>query len=152
MTSICRATVVFKDDSVFSDIGDANPKNCTTRIIPHLIRMSSTRAKARCFRDALSIGTCSVEELSDFSEVDNTSRQLKSKKNPMPIAEASSLASNLQIKSIVALSSQNCFSNKELLEIIKKCFNKASLEALTAEEAKQISSGLKNNLTKNKTA
>ena len=52
-TAICRATVVMKDDSVFADIGDANPKNTSSRIATALIRMASTRAKGRALRDAV---------------------------------------------------------------------------------------------------
>jgi hypothetical protein len=54
---------------VFSDIGDANPKNCHAMIVKHLIRMSSTRAKGRALRDMCNIGIACLEELADFDDV-----------------------------------------------------------------------------------
>lgn len=56
------------DRGVFSGIGDASPSNVNRMIVPHLIRMSETRAKARALRDAVNIGVTAVEELGDFDE------------------------------------------------------------------------------------
>jgi hypothetical protein len=50
-TAICKAVVQTVDGKKFSDIGDANPINCNSKVAKHLIRMASTRAKARAFRD-----------------------------------------------------------------------------------------------------
>lgn len=65
MTAIAMAIVIGKDGETFSDIGDASPESCNAKIVPHLIRMASTRAKARCLRDFTNIGVCSVEELGE---------------------------------------------------------------------------------------
>jgi hypothetical protein len=62
MTAICMAEVV-TDKGVFRDYGDANPQNVSSMIGPHIIRMASTRAKARAFRDAVNIGVVALEEL-----------------------------------------------------------------------------------------
>ena len=67
--AICRAVAESKTGEVFSDIGDANPKNCTEKIVKHLIRMASTRAKARVLRDMCNIGIACIEELADFDDV-----------------------------------------------------------------------------------
>jgi len=67
--SICRAVAEGKNGEVFSDIGDANPNNCTEMIAKHLIRMASTRAKGRCLRDMCNIGIACLEELSDLDDV-----------------------------------------------------------------------------------
>ena len=67
--AICRAVAVGKNGEVFGDIGDANPGNCHTMIAKHLIRMASTRAKARALRDLCNISLVTVEELSDFDDV-----------------------------------------------------------------------------------
>jgi predicted nucleic acid-binding Zn finger protein len=67
--AIVRAMVESKTGDLFSDIGDANPTNCTKEIAPHLIRMASTRAKARALRDFTNIGMTCLEELGDLDEI-----------------------------------------------------------------------------------
>lgn len=83
-TAICKATVKTIDGKIFSDIGDANPQNCNSKVAKHLIRMSSTRAKARAFRDMDNIGMTALEELGDFNEVigaDDNRKQAQAPKN-----------------------------------------------------------------------
>jgi hypothetical protein len=60
-----EATAVFEDGRRFTECGDASPSNVGDKVRPHFARMALTRAKARALRDALNIGMCSVEELSD---------------------------------------------------------------------------------------
>jgi hypothetical protein len=48
---------------VFTGIGDASPDNVARMMIPHILRMAETRAKARALRDATNIAVTSVEEL-----------------------------------------------------------------------------------------
>jgi hypothetical protein len=60
-----EATAVFEDGRRFTECGDASPDNVGDKVRPHFARMALTRAKARALRDALNIGMCSVEELSD---------------------------------------------------------------------------------------
>jgi len=67
--AICRAVAESKTGEVFSDVGDANPQNCTEKIVKHLIRMASTRAKGRALRDMCNIGIACIEELADFDDV-----------------------------------------------------------------------------------
>ncbi|MBK7142006.1 MAG: hypothetical protein IPH75_08000 [bacterium] len=62
MTAISMAEVE-TDKGVFRDYGDASPDNVDSMIIPHIIRMSVTRAKARALRDAVNIGAVAIEEL-----------------------------------------------------------------------------------------
>ncbi|KKR49269.1 MAG: hypothetical protein UT86_C0001G0241 [Candidatus Magasanikbacteria bacterium GW2011_GWC2_40_17] len=47
----------------FTGLGDASPSNVNPMIVPHLIRMAETRAKARALRDAVNIGVVCLEEL-----------------------------------------------------------------------------------------
>lgn len=62
MTAIVKARVKTKE-KVFEDIGDAGPKSVGNMIKPHIIRMASTRAKARALRDLTNVGMTALEEL-----------------------------------------------------------------------------------------
>jgi hypothetical protein len=57
MTCIVYAQVSMGEgvDEVFTGLGDANPKNVNQQMIPHLIRLAETRAKARALRDAVNV-------------------------------------------------------------------------------------------------
>ena len=46
------AAEVETSKGTFSGIGDASPTNVNRMIVPHLLRMAETRAKARALRDA----------------------------------------------------------------------------------------------------
>lgn len=67
--AICRAVAESKTGEIFSDVGDANPRNCNKAIAQHIIRMASTRAKARALRDFTNVGMTCLEELGDLDEV-----------------------------------------------------------------------------------
>lgn len=69
MTAICKATAITGNEK-FSDIGDASPQSVNTNIVPHLIRMASTRAKARVLRDLTNVGMTSIEEISLNEEIE----------------------------------------------------------------------------------
>lgn len=60
---ICQAKVTMEDDKVFTEIGDASPRNVNSMISKHLIRMAATRAKGRALRDAVNIGNALKEEI-----------------------------------------------------------------------------------------
>ena len=68
-TAVCRAVAKTSTGGVFMDIGDANPQNCNTKVAKHIIRMASTRSKARCLRDMTNISLVALEELGDINEV-----------------------------------------------------------------------------------
>ena len=68
-TAVCKAVAKTASGGVYTDIGDANPTNCNSKVVKHLIRMASTRSKARCLRDLTNIGMTALEELGDISEV-----------------------------------------------------------------------------------
>jgi predicted nucleic acid-binding Zn finger protein len=80
--AICKATALSKFGETFSDVGDANPTNCNAKVAKHLLRMASTRAKARALRDMDDIGMTCLEELGDLDEVlgEDPGKE-KSKKN-----------------------------------------------------------------------
>jgi hypothetical protein len=47
----------------YEGLGDADPGNVDDFLVPHLIRVAETRAKARALRDAVNVGVVSFEEL-----------------------------------------------------------------------------------------
>jgi hypothetical protein len=66
--AVVKATVEMEGSEgsrTFSGIGDASPENVGRNIVPHIIRMAETRAKARALRDAVNVGATALEELSD---------------------------------------------------------------------------------------
>jgi len=60
--AVVEATAEF-ENGTFTDVGDASPESADPHLSPHILRMASTRAKARALRDALNIGMVAVEEL-----------------------------------------------------------------------------------------
>jgi len=83
--AIVRA-VVRTEDGKFSGIGDASPENVNRSIVPHLIRMAETRAKARALRDAVNVGATALEELTDGEESPPV-EEARSRR-PRPVEEA----------------------------------------------------------------
>ena len=102
--AICKAIAVSKTGEVFMDIGDANPNNTSAKIAKHLLRMASTRAKARVLRDFNNIGMTALEELGDLDDVIGNNSTVKkttskvrktpAKKDPVPIEKGKPAASN----------------------------------------------------------
>ena len=82
--AICRATVISNSGESFTDIGDANPGNCSSKVVKHLLRLASTRAIARSLRTFTNIGYTCLEELADLNDVigngPKTSSKPKAKK------------------------------------------------------------------------
>jgi hypothetical protein len=59
----------------FSGLGDASPSNVGRMILPHIVRMAETRAKARALRDAVNIGVTAIEELGDLDDQSTDQRE-----------------------------------------------------------------------------
>jgi len=68
MEAICRATAESRTGDMFSDVGDGSPKNVNRAVALHILRMASTRAKARVLRDMVNAGMTSLEELCDIED------------------------------------------------------------------------------------
>ena len=66
-TAVCKA-IAETPEGVFIDVGDANPVNTNKKVVNHILRMASTRAKARVLRDLTNVGLCAVEELGDVND------------------------------------------------------------------------------------
>lgn len=61
--AVVKAVITDADGNTWSGIGDANPGNVNRNIAKHVLRMASTRAKARAMRDMCNIGETALEEL-----------------------------------------------------------------------------------------
>jgi hypothetical protein len=85
MVAIVKATAEMEDDRRFSGIGDASPENVGRNIVPHLIRMAETRAKARALRDAVNVGATALEELSDGDDAPPAEGFGAARSRPTPI-------------------------------------------------------------------
>jgi hypothetical protein len=83
---IVQAKVVLVDkdgnESVYSDIGDASPKNVNTNVVPHFIRTASTRAKARVLGDILAVEDCLMEAYLSDAGVDTASARPSASARP----------------------------------------------------------------------
>ena len=91
--AIVKATAEMDDGRRFSGIGDASPENVGRNIVPHVIRMAETRAKARALRDAVNVGATALEELSDGDDAppaDNYATQARSRPTPIRNAQRAS--------------------------------------------------------------
>ena len=66
---------------LFSGIGDASAANVGRLIVPHILRMAETRAKARALRDAVNVGATALEELADGDEQPSVSKPPAEKAN-----------------------------------------------------------------------
>lgn len=77
MCCIVRASVTGKDLQNFTDYGDAATNSVDLKIVPHIIRMACTRAKARVLRDFCNVGICALEEIV-ISELEDAQPELPS--------------------------------------------------------------------------
>jgi hypothetical protein len=68
MYAVVEAEVT-TEDGTFKDIGDASPESVNRAIRPHLLRMASTRAKARAMRDAVGVHMVALEELGGDADI-----------------------------------------------------------------------------------
>jgi hypothetical protein len=96
--AIVKAVAEMEDGRHFSGIGDASPENVGRNIVPHVIRMAETRAKARALRDAVNVGATALEELSDGDDAppaDNFGGQ-GSRSRPTPIRNAAQRGSRAE--------------------------------------------------------
>lgn len=106
--AICKATVISRVGETFIDIGDANPGNCSSKVVKHLFRLASTRAIARALRSFTNIGMTCLEELSDLSDV---------------IPKGASNANNKQRHQIGLQWKVRCLQKKCLLLEVKEPYN-----------------------------
>ena len=66
-TAIVSAEVE-TERGAYGGIGDASPSSVARPMVPHIIRLAETRAKARALRDAVNVGVAALEELGGEAE------------------------------------------------------------------------------------
>ena len=155
-TAICRAVAVSELGEHFCDVGDANPSNVNKKIVPHILRMASTRAKARCLRDFCNIGLVCLEELSDFDDViaseskstkrtNGTNGNTNGKATPAPMEKppssnngnGSANMSEAQQRAISNLATRRKMNDEDLEQLVLEQFS-TSLSTLTMQQAASL--------------
>ncbi|OZV10761.1 hypothetical protein CIW83_18240 [Tissierella sp. P1] len=131
MTAICKATAK-TENGIFQDIGDAGPNSTNSMIKPHIIRMASTRAKARALRDLTNVGMTAIEELGEDEKTQPTE----------PIQPKGNL-SDKQIKRLYAIAKSVDMDAETVKDHIRRRFNK-DVKELTKEEYDTICDGYEN--------
>jgi len=117
-SAICKATVISKSGESFTDIGDANPGNCSSKVSKHLLRLASTRAIARSLRTFTNIGYTCLEELADLNDVIGNGPKTSSKPKAVKSAGKKPKASKpAQSKSINSQSESAAKSAPEDVQI-----------------------------------
>jgi hypothetical protein len=137
--------VIETEKGVFTSHGDANPDNVTERIIPHIIRMAETRAKARALRDAVNIGVVSVEELGlEGNGEAQSNGEASSGTKPQSAAKAANNQSGdegpmteAQRRYLFRLLADEGIEGDEAHEHLKKLLGVASLKDVTKKQASE---------------
>ena len=65
---VCSARLEAEDGSTYREVGDASPDNVNGNIVPHILRMAATRAKARALRDFTGVDMVSFEEVGELQD------------------------------------------------------------------------------------
>lgn len=146
---VVRATLELKDGGVFTDYGDANPTNVNRPIAAHIIRMASTRAKARVLRDATNIGLTALEELGSLEEDEGPAAApgLAGSRSKGPEAARAGESGNgaprgikmtdAQLRAIRSIARSKGMTPQAIEEFARRQFN-TPLESLNIDEASHI--------------
>jgi hypothetical protein len=151
-TAVVMAEVEFESKEgkrVFTGIGDASPRNVSRGILPHLLRMAETRAKARAMRDGTNIGMTALEELleaelprevgdaSSSTEVADLGARAAAK------ATGAKLATKTQIEAVTKEMKRTGLTPEQGRDYLREHFNKISRSELSTTEIEAFLSHLK---------
>ena len=142
MECIVQATAVTESGALFCDLGDANPHNTSKSVAQHIIRMASTRAKARVLRDMTNIGITALEELGDMNgDVQGIRNgQTRSRTSKVPLDAGNGFAraiSDAQKRAIRALARNRGIDDQALHEMAKDAFG-CEIGALSGKNAADL--------------
>ncbi len=118
-TAIASAKAVTNDGSVFIDIGDASPESVgAEKFVPHLLRVASTRAKARVLKDAYGITMTSVEELiMDSPQVKSEGSHETRPTRPTLVPQREEDATDKQMHVLHSLAKQLCLNASDVSKL-----------------------------------
>lgn len=153
-TAICVATAVFLDkegvERTFTGIGDASPRNVSRGILPHIIRMSETRSKARALRDGTNIGMAAYEEMmeADLPREDGAPHGQSdgvANINAHQAAKAAGvkLATKAQIEAVTREMTRTGTTPEQGRDYLQEHFKKISRSELTTQEIEAFLAHLK---------
>lgn len=150
--AMCRAVAVSKNGETFADVGDASPANVTRKIAPHVLRMASTRAKARALRDLCGIGLTCLEELGETEDVETGHRARSNPPSREPGGNQRNgngraprsrsngnggLITEAQSRAVHNLARRRGLSERDLREMAEDRYN-APLESLSVSDASDL--------------
>lgn len=132
---------------VFTGIGDASPSNVNRMIVPHIIRMAETRAKARALRDATNIAMVVFEELSDIAEADGTQTRTRtgSTTQAQPAQPEESITDQ-NVKLIMAIAEKENKTPPVVATRMRTELGITTIGEETPEQLQQMNGWLKNRL------
>ncbi len=137
MECIVQATAVTESGAMFCDLGDANPQNTNKSVAQHIIRMASTRAKARVLRDLSNIGMTALEELGDEPGDVPSNGNGKGRTAPRKAAgngKATEAVTDAQKRAIWALAKSRGHDEHSLHDLAEGTFG-CGVAALTGKDA-----------------
>lgn len=82
--AIVKATVEMEDGSRWPGLGGADPTSTSKQMVPHLLRLAETRAKARALKDAINVAVVSMEEMGEGEDPNQGSTGAKTQASRSP--------------------------------------------------------------------
>jgi hypothetical protein len=158
--AIAKAQAESRLGEIYVDVGDATPTNCNAKVAKHLLRMASTRAKARALRDFTNIGMTCLEELGDFNDITEEGTNLEpaaptkgkaiKKESPKPAASAPTPPASIkgsehpgkmseaQNRAIMNLAKRRGLTQDELEKLALESYGTEFTELTTADASQMI--------------
>lgn len=143
-TAVVTAEVEFCDPNgevrTFTGIGDANPRNVSRGIIPHILRMAETRSKARALRDGTNIGMTAFEELieGELPQEIGAPKGDDQAEAFTQVKQREPLATKTQIETVTREMKRTGLTPEQGRDYLREHFNKISRTELTRTEIEQF--------------